>query len=84
MGQKTITITLPEELAALLEEDELLKSMAESLLADELRKLLLKVLVLDKLAEGSELTEDDVAELDKKVKRGLRLRIEAQIGGGHE
>ena len=84
MGQKTITITLPEELAALLEEDELLKSMAESLLADELRKLLLKVLVLDKPAEGSELTEDDVAELDKKVKRGLRLRIEAQIGGGHE
>jgi len=84
MGQKTMTITLPEELAALLEEDELLKSMAESLLADELRKLLLKVLVLDKLAESSELTEDDVAELDKKVKRGLRLRIEAQIGGGHE
>ena len=84
MGQKTMTITLPEELAALLEEDELLKSMAESLLADELRKLLLKVLVLDKLAESSELTEDDVAELDKKVKRGLRLRIEAQINGGHE
>jgi len=84
MGQKTITITLPEELAALLEEDKLLKSMAESLLADELRKLLLKVLVLDKLAESSELTEDDVAELDKRVKRGLRLRIEAQIGGGHE
>ena len=84
MGQKTMTITLPEELAALLEEDKLLKSMAESLLADELRKLLLKVLVLDKLAESSELTEDDVAELDKKVKRGLRLRIEAQIGGGHE
>lgn len=84
MGQKAITITLPEELAALLEEDELLKSMAESLLADELRELLLKVLVLDKLAEGSEFTEDDVAELDRRVKKGLRLRIEAQINGRHK
>ena len=54
--------------------------MAESILADELGKLLLKTLVLDKLAEGSELTEEDIAELDKRIKRGLRLRIEAKSG----
>jgi len=81
---KPVSILLPEEIAILLEQDELLRSMAESILADELRRLLLKTLVLDKLAEGSELTEEDIAELDKRIKRGLRLRIEAEIGVGHE
>jgi len=81
---KPVSILLPEEIAILLEQDDLLRSMAESILADELRRLLLKTLVLDKLAEGSELTEEDIAELDKRIKRGLRLRIEAEIGVGHE
>ena len=81
---KPVSILLPEEIAILLEQDDLLRSMAESILADELRRLLLKTLVLDKLAEGSELTEEDIAEIDKRIKRGLRLRIEAEIGVGHE
>ena len=81
---KPVSILLPEEIAVLLEQDELLRSMAESLLADELGKLLLKTLVLDKLAESSELIKEDIAELDKRIKRGLRLRIKAKIGVGHE
>jgi len=84
VGSRTVGIRLPEELAILLERDEVLKSMAEGLLAEELGRLLLKVLVLDKLAERSELTEQDVVELDKRIKRGLRSRIEAEAGAGHE
>jgi len=84
VGSRTVGIRLPEELAILLERDEVLKSMAEGLLAEELSRLLLKVLVLDKLAERSELTEQDVVELDKRIKRGLRSRIEAEAGAGHE
>ena len=67
-----------------MEADGLLRSMAEALLARELERFLLKVLAMDRLAESSRLTMQDVEELDRKIKRGLRLRIEAQISGGHE
>ena len=70
MGDAVLELRLPDEVVALLERDELLKSAAEALIAEELRNFLLKILALDELAKSSRLTEADIAELSKTVKRG--------------
>ena len=84
MPNRVVNIFLPEEIAAILERDDTLKLMVENLLAEELSKFILKILALDKIAEGSKLTKEDIERLDKQIKRGIRLKIEAKISTRHK
>jgi hypothetical protein len=68
---KSISIDVPEEIAVLLDKDPSLKDIIEDIFIDDARRYLLKLLVADKLAEDSKLTEDDIMTIDKIIKKGL-------------
>jgi len=68
---KIIQIEVPEELAVLIEKDEFLRKLSEEVVKQKLTEYLLKVYALDVLAKDSELTEEDVMELDEEIKEGI-------------
>ncbi len=68
---KVIQIEVPESIATLLEKDELLKKMIEEKIIIDVKEYLLEIMVLDTLAKDSELTEEDILEVDRKIKGSL-------------
>ena len=76
---KTITIELPEEIHALIESDPSLKAVIEKLVREDVVNYVLSVLAMDKLAEGSKLTEEDIMKIDKIIKKEIRKKIENEI-----
>ncbi len=78
---KVIQIEVPEKLAVLIEKDELLRKLSEEVVKQKLTEYLLKVYALDVLAKDSELTEEDVMELDEKVKKGILKKWEDEVSG---
>ncbi len=77
---RTIAVEIPDEIAYLLEERPELKMLIKRLVEREIKEYLLKILVYDKLAEKSMLKEEDVIEIDKKIKRGIVRRLERDLG----
>jgi len=74
LALKVVRVEVPEGLGEgdvrlAVERDELLKFMAE-----ELGRPLLKILALDKLAEGSELTGQDIVELGRQHQHLRRFK----------
>jgi len=76
---KVIQIEVPEELAVLIEKDELLRKLSEEVVKQKLTEYLLKVYALDVLAKDSELTEEDVMELDEEIKEGILKKWEDEV-----
>lgn len=76
---KTITIELPEEIHALIESDPLIKLAVEKIIKDDVINYILSVLAMDKLAENSKLTEEDIMKIDEEIKIGIRKKIEDEI-----
>ena len=76
---KTITIELPEEIHALIESDPFLKMVVERIIREDIVSYVLSILAMDKLAEDSRLTEEDIMEIDREIKRGIRKKIENEI-----
>ena len=72
---QVLLVELPEELALLLEEDPVLRILVKRVAEKSIREYLIKLLALDKLAEGSKLTMDDVLEVDGLVKKGIAERL---------
>ncbi len=76
---KTITIELPEEIHALIESDPSLRCIIEKLVREDVVSYVLSILTMDKLAESSKLTEEDVMKIDKMIKEEIRKKIENEI-----
>jgi fructose-1,6-bisphosphatase/inositol monophosphatase family enzyme len=68
-----MTLAIPKELHKIMKEHKEIKwsEIARRAMWEQARKLEL----LEALTEKSELTEKDVKEIDRKIKRTLRKRI---------
>ena len=75
MVKARVELKLPEDLALLIERDPLVRRAAEKLLEEELVAKLRSLSVADILLSRSELSEEDVEELDKAIKRGVVERL---------
>jgi hypothetical protein len=73
---KQIEIEVPEEIHALIESDPFMKLILEKIVKEEALNYALSILTIDRLTEDSGLTEDDVMKVDRKVKEGVRKRVE--------
>lgn len=76
---KTITIELPEEIHALIESDPSLKAVIEKIVREDVVSYVLSILAMDKLAEGSKLTEEDVMKIDKIIKEEIKKRSRMRL-----
>jgi len=70
---KQIKIEVPEEIHALIEADPFMKLILERIVREEALNYALSILTIDRL------TEDDVMKVDRRVKEGIRKRIEDEI-----
>ena len=77
---KVIQIEVPDEVEALMRSNPLIKLVIERMVGDKIKEYLLTMLTMDKLTEESELTEEDIIELEKDIKKSIRQRIENEIG----
>ncbi len=78
--ERTIQIRIPENIAVLLEKDELLKELIEERILKDIKEYLLEIIVLDTLAKDSELSEEDILEIDKKIKGSLWKKYRKKLG----
>ncbi len=79
-----VVVEVPEEVAALLEKEPLLRLAIAEAVQREVTEYLSTVLVLDRLTEESSLDEEAVVELDRVIKRGVREKWDAKSGGRHQ
>jgi len=75
VAKAEVKLELPRDLALLIEKDLLVRKAAERLLEEELASRLRTLAAADILLGRSRLTEEDVEELDKKVKRSVVERL---------
>ncbi len=72
---KTITIELPEEVSMLIERNEILRQLVESVAKESIKDFLVKFLSLYRILSETGLTEEEVMEIDKEVKGGLWSKV---------
>lgn len=73
-----IEVEVPEEVAVLLEANPLVKRLLGELGVRELERRLLDLAVLDSLSPGPGLSEEEIMEIDEKVKEGLARRYKVE------
>jgi len=72
MGMKrTITIEAPEEIALLLDRYPGLKKILEDSAITLVKEKMFKLALADELTRDTEVSEEEILELDKEVKRSL-------------
>jgi hypothetical protein len=76
-------VEVPEEVAALLKREPLLRLAVAEAVRKEVVEYLSTVLALDKLTEGSSLDEETVMRLDRVIKRRLREKWDAESRSRH-
>ena len=76
-----VVVEVPEEVAALLEKEPLLRFAVTEVVKREVTEYLLTVMALDKLTEDSRLSEEDVLEIGRLVRRVVREKWDAESGG---
>ncbi len=80
---KIIQIEVSESIGVLLEREKILKEILAELIEKKLNEYLLTVYALDSLTQKSELTEEEILEIDKEVKKGIAKKWENEINSGH-
>ena len=73
-----LVVEVPEEVTALLEKEPLLRLAIAEAVKREVTEYLLTITALDKLTENSKLTEKDIQEISKLVKRAIREKWNAE------
>ncbi len=73
-----LAVEVPEEVAALLEKEPLLRLAITEVVKREVTEYLPNITALDKLTEDSKLTEKDIQEISKLVKRAVREKWDAE------
>ena len=76
-----LVVDVPEEVAVLLEKEPLLRFAVAEAVKKEVTEYLLTVMTLDKLTEDSRLSEKDVLEISRLIKRAVREKWDAESGG---
>ncbi len=77
--KKVIQIKVPEEIGVLIDSDPTLRSVVEKIVEQDVIEYILTILTMDKLTSDSTLTEEEILEIDKKIKKVIRERIENEI-----
>lgn len=73
--QPKIEFEIPHELAIILKKDPLLKKYLRDKLISELYRKLAQLYIADELFKDSKLTEGDIIELDKKIKKRVMEKL---------
>ncbi len=73
-----VVVEVPEEVAALLEKEPLLRLAIAEVVKRGVTEYLLTVMALDKLTEDSSLSKEDVLEISRLVKRAVREKWDAE------
>ena len=73
-----VVIEVPEEIAALLEKEPLLRFAVTEAVKKEVMDYLFTVMTLDKLTENSELDERDLLEISRLIKKAVREKWDAE------
>jgi len=73
-----VVVEVPDEVAALLEKEPLLRLAIAETVKRSVTEYLLAVMALDRLTEDSTLTERDALEIGRLVKRVVRERWDAE------
>ena len=76
-----IVVEVPEEVAVLLEKEPLLRFAVAEAVKKGVIEYLLTVMALDKLTEDSRLSEEDVLNISRLVKRAVREKWDAESSG---
>ncbi len=72
---KTITIELPEEVLMLIERNEILKRVVESVAKESIKDFLVKFLSFDKILSETGLTEKEMMKIDEEIKESLWSKV---------
>jgi len=78
-----VMVEVPEEVAALLEKEPLLRLAISEAVRREVMDYLTTILTLDKLTKESSLDKESIKRLDKIIKEGVRERWDAESRGRH-
>ncbi len=76
---KVIQVEVPEEIGVLIDSDPTLRSVVEKIVERDVIEHILTILTMDKLTSDSTLTEEEILEIDKKIKKVIRERMENEI-----
>ncbi len=76
-------VEVPEEVAALLRREPLLRLAISEAVRREVMDYLTTILILDKLTRESRLDEESIKRLDKMIKEGVREKWDAESRGRH-
>jgi len=80
---KVIQIEVSESVGVLLERENILKEILAELIEKKLNEYLLTVYALDSLTRESKLTEEEILEIEKEIKKGIVKKWENEINSGH-
>ena len=78
-----VMVEVPEEVAALLKKEPLLRLAILEAVRKEVIDYLTTILALDKLAKESRLDRESIERLDKIIKGGVREKWDAESRGRH-
>ena len=75
---KTVTIELPEEVLMLIERNEILRRLVESVAKESIKDFLIKFLSFDKILSEIGLTEEEIMEVDEEVKESIWSKVKKE------
>ena len=75
----TVEVEVPEELARVIEKAPWLKKIIAQEGVEGLRKRMERQAQLDLLTPETRVTEEEILELDREIKRALARRIEDEL-----
>ena len=78
-----VMVEVPEEVAALLRREPLLRLAISEAVRREVMDYLTTILILDKLTRESRLDEESIKKLDKMIKEEVREKWDAESRGRH-
>ena len=78
-----VMVEVPEEVAALLKKEPLLRLAISEAVRREVIDYLTTILALDKLTKESMLDRESIERLDKIIKERVRERWDAESRGRH-
>ena len=74
-----VKIELPEDITALIENDEIIRDAVKSHITKEVIEKIVLVAIADSILKDKGLTEEEVMKIDKIIKKSIRSKIEDEI-----
>ncbi len=74
-----VKIELPEDIAMLIENDEIIRDAIKSHITKEVIKKIILIAIADSILKDKGLTEEEVMKIDKIIKKDIRSKIENEI-----